>query len=403
MMTKKIFSAVLFQIQIYFSAGLILYSEGDLTSKSFTLVCDLQGATLTNPVLFRYDGNSAGGCSSPPSPTCNSPIGTITTDASRTMNITLSQTHILDKGNALWSCSHGSITADYNASVNTYCLNKRVESKDKKIEISCNCGFPSVQAVIEYKVGETILGKQTVNLTSSMASCSPDSRAMDFSSKIVDFPLKTLDVCATITTSKEVTDPICSAIDCGFSIGGFSICLIELAAFIIIMILMILKKIGGFSTIKVCVSVCLLIVALIIGLVLGFIVTECKQRDLSLGLGLGLGFALAAAHIITIIVIHKKCDTKKDDGERKGTSTSNIEVTTKKASHVHLGTINGNKVDSQPKESLRPLPVPPTTHPKQLQPISMPNDGATSSEKKKKKRKKKKKSEVREELEDQLE
>lgn len=45
-----------------------------------------------------------------------------------------------------------------------------------------------------------------------MASCSPDSRAMDFSSKIVDFPLKTLDVCATITTSKEVTDPICSAI-----------------------------------------------------------------------------------------------------------------------------------------------------------------------------------------------
>ena len=88
----------------------------------------------------------------------------------------------------------------------------------------------------------------------------------------------------------------------------------------------------------------------------------------------------------------------------------------RKVSHVHLGTINGNKVDSQPKEphrslpephrSLpephRPLPEPPATHPNQLEPIvSVPNDGATSSEKKKKKKKKKKKSEAREEPEDQ--
>ena len=95
----------------------------------------------------------------------------------------------------------------------------------------------------------------------------------------------------------------------------------------------------------------------------------------------------------------------------------------RKASHVHLVTINGNKVDSQPKEphrpllephrslpephrSLpephRPLPEPPATHPKQLEPlVSVPNDGATSSEKKKKKKKKKKKSEAREEPEDQ--
>ena len=89
----------------------------------------------------------------------------------------------------------------------------------------------------------------------------------------------------------------------------------------------------------------------------------------------------------------------------------------RKASHVHLGTINGNKVDSQPKEphrSLpephrsfpephRPLPEPPATHPKQLEPlVSVPNDGATSSQKKNKKKKKKKKnSEAREDTEDQ--
>ena len=73
----------------------------------------------------------------------------------------------------------------------------------------------------------------------------------------------------------------------------------------------------------------------------------------------------------------------------------------RKASNVHLGTINGNKVDSQPKEPHRPLPEPPATHPKQLEPLfSVWNDGATSSEKKKKK-KKKKKSEAREEPEDQ--
>ena len=73
----------------------------------------------------------------------------------------------------------------------------------------------------------------------------------------------------------------------------------------------------------------------------------------------------------------------------------------RKASHANPVTINGNKVDSQ-KESPRPLPVPPANRGNQLDPIgSVPNDGATPSEKKKKKKKKKKKLQAREEPEDQ--
>ena len=102
---------------LFLSLGLSLDRAGDLTLQSFTLVCDLQGATLVDPVVFTYDGNSAGGCSSPPSPTCNSPYGTITTDSLNTLNITLNQNEIKTRGNAIWTCSHSSLTATYNATV----------------------------------------------------------------------------------------------------------------------------------------------------------------------------------------------------------------------------------------------------------------------------------------------
>ena len=44
----------------------------------------------------------------------------------------------------------------------------------------------------------------------SRTSCSSVPRAMDFSSELADFPSKTVEACATIKTSEEVTDPICS-------------------------------------------------------------------------------------------------------------------------------------------------------------------------------------------------
>ena len=70
--------------------------------------------------------------------------------------------------------------------------------------------------------------------------------------------------------------------------------------------------------------------------------------------------------------------------------------------HGNPVTTDGNKVDSQSKEPLRPLPVPPANRGNQLDPIvSVPNDGVTSSEKKKKKKKKKRKLETREESGDQ--
>lgn len=101
---------------VFFPKGLSLYPASDLTADKFTLVCDLQGATWMNVILFSRNGSSAGGCSSPPNPTCSSNLGNITWDT-QTVNFTLSQDKILDNGNALWVCTHGTVTAAMNATV----------------------------------------------------------------------------------------------------------------------------------------------------------------------------------------------------------------------------------------------------------------------------------------------
>lgn len=87
-----------------------------MTAQSFTLVCDLQGTVLTNTIIFTYNGSSGGGCGSPPTPSCGSPIGTIASD-SKTVNLTLNQNEIASKGNALWVCAHGTELAPLNTTV----------------------------------------------------------------------------------------------------------------------------------------------------------------------------------------------------------------------------------------------------------------------------------------------
>lgn len=99
-----------------FYQGLAIYPASDLTAHSFNLVCDLQGAPWTKPIIFSYDGNPACGCSSPPNPTCGSMVGTIITD-NQTVNLTLNQNEILSKGTALWTCTHGSKSTSFNATV----------------------------------------------------------------------------------------------------------------------------------------------------------------------------------------------------------------------------------------------------------------------------------------------
>lgn len=71
---------------------------------------------MTKPIIFSYDGHPAGGCSSPPNPTCVSMVGTIVTD-NQTVNLTLNQNEILSKGTALWTCAHGTKSACFNATV----------------------------------------------------------------------------------------------------------------------------------------------------------------------------------------------------------------------------------------------------------------------------------------------
>lgn len=80
------------------------------------MVCDLQGTPWTKLIIFSYDGNPAGGCSSPPNPTYGSIVGTIVTD-NQTVNLTLNQNEILSKGTALWTCAHSSKSASFNATV----------------------------------------------------------------------------------------------------------------------------------------------------------------------------------------------------------------------------------------------------------------------------------------------
>lgn len=101
---------------IFFSLGLELYPASDLTAQSFTLVCDLKGTVWTNAIIFTYNGSSGGACGSPPSPTCGSSIGTLTSD-SQTVNFTLNQNEILSRGNALWACAHGTELAYLNTTV----------------------------------------------------------------------------------------------------------------------------------------------------------------------------------------------------------------------------------------------------------------------------------------------
>lgn len=87
-----------------------------MTAQSFSLVCDLQGTTLTFAVSFTYDGSPAGGCGSPPSPVCGSTVGSITS-GNQTVNLTLNQNEISSKGNASWVCTHGSTSATFKATV----------------------------------------------------------------------------------------------------------------------------------------------------------------------------------------------------------------------------------------------------------------------------------------------
>lgn len=71
-----------------FYQGLAIYPASGLTAQSSNLVCDLQGTPWTKLIIFSYDGNPAGGCSSPPNPTYGSIVGTIVTD-NQTVNLTL--------------------------------------------------------------------------------------------------------------------------------------------------------------------------------------------------------------------------------------------------------------------------------------------------------------------------
>ena len=101
----------------FFFTGLRLYpSTVDLTFESFTLVCDLDGLNVSDIVSFAYNGTGADACTSPPNPFCTSTFGSIT-PGTNTVNFTLKPSEIPLKGNALWSCSHGSQTAQLSAYV----------------------------------------------------------------------------------------------------------------------------------------------------------------------------------------------------------------------------------------------------------------------------------------------
>lgn len=207
---RTAFSVFFFQISLIKGIeGLAIYPASDLTAQSFNLVCDLQGTPWTKPIIFSYDGNPAGGCSSPPNPTCVSMVGTIVTD-NQTVNLTLNQNEILSKGTALWTCTHGSKSTSFNATVIAVCLRGKLNHRDGKININCSCGYPSVQAKIQYKdrEGGNQLGDQTFNLKSSPGTiCTSDARAMDFYYQIEHIPSGAMEVCATIKTFSQISTP----------------------------------------------------------------------------------------------------------------------------------------------------------------------------------------------------
>lgn len=255
-MQRKIFSAILFQINLLCSTtGFSLYATTDLTLQSFSLVCDLQGTPWTSPLSFTYDGNPAGGCGTPPA-SCGSPIGSITKSSTQTaVTFTLNPGEILSKGNSEWKCIHGTDLASYNATVIALCQNGNLKIEGKNIFVSCSCGYPNVEADIVYKdcTDEKSLGNLKLNLQSSSASCSSDARAMDFLSNVTDFPSGTAKVCATIRTTAQITVPetVCGTIvsDCGDSDGelfmrGFSIFIIVLFTTIFVLIGLTIKKNG---------------------------------------------------------------------------------------------------------------------------------------------------------------
>lgn len=320
-----------------------------MTLQSFTLVCDLQGAVLVNPVTFSYDGTPAGGCGSPPNPTCGSLVGTIVSD-SQTVNLTLNQIEIKNIGNASWICEHGTSSPPLITNVIALCMNGKVTYKDKKIGVSCSCGYPSVQAEVEYKDKDgQLLGNQTFSLGNSTNSqCSSDSRSLDYSSYIENYPSETMEVCATIKTFSQISTPVkicatgCKYSDVELFLGGFSCFPIVLITSIIMLIILFCnKRFGDKKTNKIIIIVLFNSFALIIGFALGFALKECDKRDLGLGLGLGFGFILAIALVLTLYIYHKQCGSKKenedenrkpeDNPQRVGSpaSTSNIKMESK--------------------------------------------------------------------------
>lgn len=210
---RKRCSLVIFQISLLCTIeGLSLYPASDLTAQSFTLVCDLQGSTWTQSLIFSYaNGKTGGGCTFPPNPACGSSVGTITSDT-QTVNLTLSQDKILDIGDNVWKCTHGTDpAANFSATVIALCTNGKTSFEDNKISISCSCGYPSVEADVEYKDSKNgnLLQKQTLTLGNSSGSqCSFDNRSMDFFSHIVNYPSETEEVCATIRTVSQISTPV---------------------------------------------------------------------------------------------------------------------------------------------------------------------------------------------------
>ncbi|XP_078323850.1 uncharacterized protein LOC111126069 isoform X3 [Crassostrea virginica] len=262
-----------------------------------------------------------------------------------------------------WSCSYGStlslevpvvIYSDYLGVPNISSDPLPGEMKIKKVQLesTADCFYPANPSVsVHYSYqkdnGFQTLKDQAVSEGSSFipGACSSDvekritvtsevsGEREEMRGKTVYFKMILLQYAGDKSPKKTIALGPFSFEDCAFSPGGFlSVFLIEFAAFMIVMILLLmLKKIGGFSKLKVVVSHVYLIIALIIGIILGIVL--CNKINLSIGLGIGLGCLLAVAHIVTVYIIHKKCDkdTKKDDDERRGTptSTSKIEVTTK--------------------------------------------------------------------------
>lgn len=307
--------------------GLSLHAASDLTKQSFTLVCDLEGASVSNAMSFTYNGTSAGGCSGPPGAACFSSIGTIAW-SNQMVNFTLNQNEITSKGNALWTCTHGIDPASLTTTVIALCTNIEVKYADQKIDISCSCGFPSVQAEVNYKASQNgnSLGSQTFDLASSPGiNCTTDNRAMDYSFKIENFPSGTAEVCATVKTYSQITTPttICKPVpDCSqdiFLYGFLPVFLIVLIASIAIIILKIdflSKQFGEFTWKKGGITAVFFVIAVIIGVCLGLLIKGCDKKFLALGLSLFFGILLVVALIFALIYYHKKCESGSGVPER---------------------------------------------------------------------------------------